>query len=380
MQTQTYNRIEVSGGSSLFLEWPSGKSLRIDAEGRWANYQTGMTLYRRTLDARVVKQIGKSYILVSDEDAREISNSIRDQIEYVLNELRGGFLEIEYPGQEITNMDLEYRLSSALEWIYKPNYLENARFEEAYPEEIMILPPDRYRDLVIQPALGCPYAQCNFCAFYKDHTFRVLKEDELDTHIEAVKKLFGRTLQYRNGIFLGSASALSLSQRRVIQILKKVDGLLPKNRRGVAAFLDPDHAPDRDYNDYQELAKLGLSQATIGLETGQPELRKQLGKRSNLEKAINAIQFLKQAKIQVVLTILVGAGGRTFTDTHRTATTHFIENAGLNKKDIVYLSPLENSLIPVEMNQEVNRFRKALRQITPARISPYNMERFYYFA
>jgi len=380
MAAQTYNQIEVSGGSSLFLEWPSGKSIRIDTEGRWASYQTGRALYRRTLDAKVIKQVGKNYFLVKEEDAREISDNILGQIGHLMDELRTGSLEIEYPGQEITTQNLEDRLRETLEWMQKPEDSEKERFEAAYPEEIMILPPDRYRDLVIQPALGCPYAQCNFCAFYKNHTFRVMKEDELDAHIEAVKKLFGRTLQFRNGIFLGSASALSLSQRRVTQILKKVDGLLPNNRRGVAAFLDPDHAPDRDLPDYQEMSHLGLTQATIGLETGLPELREKLGKQANLDRVNTAIRFLKRANIQVVLTVLVGAGGRAYTDAHRFATKRYIENARLSKKDIVYLSPLEDSLTPTQMSQEVKRFRKTLRENTPARISPYNMDRFYYFA
>ena len=156
--------------------------------------------------------------------------------------------------------------------------------------------------------------------------------------------------------------------------------LFPNLRRGVAAFLDPDHSPVRSIADYRELAGLGLSQATIGLETGYPGLRSVLGKNGDLSQVKESIQTLKNAGIQIALTILIGAGGEKYLNEHKEKTIQFIHDMELSKRDLIYLSPLAGSLSAAKMEEEISSFKWFLKQQTKARILPYHMERFFYFS
>jgi hypothetical protein len=371
------HNIQIFSGSSLFIELPDNRSLRLDREGRWSSYQDGLALYRRTLDSKVIKVQKQTYSFVSPEESDKIIGDILKVLEIISHEIghSSSILDISKNNEA----DVKLWIQKSIAFLHKPNDLEVQLFNMAYPEGIQILPPDRYRDLVIQPALGCPSGQCTFCAFYKNNRFRVLSDIEFDRHLEAVQNLFGENIGERNGIFLDSASALSLSQRRMITILDKIVSIIPDNKRGVAAFLEPDHAPDRTPNDYLDLKNRGLKQVTIGLETGNNKLRRQLGKNGELTKLASEVLTLKAADIQVALTVLVGAGGTDYTTKHLNDTIGFIRDIGLSKKDIVYLSPLTGSLPPDKLISELSVFRTSLKKVTSAHISPYHMERFYYF-
>jgi len=363
---------------SLFIELSEEQSLRIDRNGRWSSWQIGDHLYRRTYDSQIVSIKDGNYTLLSDEKHFPITQKIRDVLQSLSQKLHNGDIDFSLPVNKL-NIIKEW-INKSIIWSRNSVEYEKRLFHTAYPEGIQILPPDRYRDLVIQPALGCPSGNCTFCAFYKNNRFRIKSDNEFRRHIEAVKNLLGENIHDRNGIFLDSASALSLSQRRMINVLNLINNFFPNSKRGIASFLDPDHAPFRTVSDFLELKKRGLSQVTIGLETGSPSLRKMLGKSDNLEILKKTVDALKAADIQVALTVLIGAGGMGKVDHHRGETVNLIKNLDLSKPDIIYLSPLNGSIPTDRINSEMAAFKDILKEIIPSHISPYNMERFYYFS
>jgi radical SAM superfamily enzyme YgiQ (UPF0313 family) len=372
------HNIKIFSGYSLFIEMPDNRSLRLDREGRWSSYQKGLALYRRTLDSKIIKVQERTYSLINLEESEKITGEISSILEVISKKSGRSHSDLYQSKNNVP--DIKRWIQKSIAFLHKPIDLEVQRFNNAYPEGIQILPPDRYRDLVIQPALGCPSGQCTFCAFYKNNRFRVLTDIEFDRHLEAVRNLFGENKGERNGIFLDSASALSLSQRRMIRIFDKIADLIPNSKRGIAAFLDPDNAPKRNLKDFIALKDRGLSQVTIGLETGYPFLRKRLGKSEDLSILKRTVKIIRDAGIQVALTILVGAGGSDFIKDHHSKSTQFIQDLGLSKRDIIYLSPLSDSLSPSHLTTEISNFGQTLKKVTNARISPYHMERFYYFS
>jgi radical SAM superfamily enzyme YgiQ (UPF0313 family) len=272
------------------------------------------------------------------------------------------------------------RLASVERW-NADRYSDLAReFGRAYPEPVPILPPNRSLDIVVLPALGCPWARCTFCAFYRDQTFRILSEAEFAEHLRLVKNLFGSTESSRSGIFLGSANALALSDRRLLAVLDAVRSHFGERPRGVAAFWDPDHAPARTHAHYQELAKAGLVSVFAGLETGKPELRSRLGKHPDLDAFIARVRQAKGAKIAIGITLLAGipdaeARGATHIDQSCAA----VRELELDAQDVVFVSPFDRAE-PQRARSEARALTEALRAVTQARIAPYAMDSFRYYA
>jgi radical SAM superfamily enzyme YgiQ (UPF0313 family) len=278
----------------------------------------------------------------------------------------------------VDRQELLARLGAASRWDAAEHGREALRFDAAYPERVPILPPDRYRDVVVQPATGCPAARCAFCAFYRDAPFAPLSPARFDAHLEAVRSLFGRALPGRTGIFLGSASALSLPQPSLLAAMARAGAVLGEMPRGIAAFADPDHAPSRSAAAYRELRSAGMSAVLVGLETGWPDLRRRLGKRSDLGPLRAMVGGLKEAGVPCAISILAGIAAED-PERHARDTAGVVAELALGPGDIVYVSPLDASPGP-HAAREVSLLREALRGRTAARVAPYRVDLFRYYA
>jgi radical SAM superfamily enzyme YgiQ (UPF0313 family) len=360
------------GGASI--DDGPGSHLRLDRDGRWSSLQGDDGFFRRCLDGAVVRSVageptevrGAPVHALAQERARSYATALRAGREAVLRGAAHG------------ESELLAVLDRAAAW--NPGRLEGERerYSAAHPQPVQILPPDRYRDIVVQPATGCPHASCGFCAFFKDQRFAVLGVPEFDAHLQAVAALFGAGLPARDGLFLGSGSALSLPAGRLLGVLGACGEAFGELRRGVAAFHDPDHSARHSAADWQALFEAGLRQVVLGLETGDPELRRSLGKSGELGRLEEAVRGQKGAGLTVGITVLVGAG-KQGEQGHREATLRLLDSLPLERADRVYLSPLEGSMEPARLLEEGERWLEAARQLSAA-VAPYRMERFRYYA
>jgi len=368
------------GPGDLAVETPDGRSLRVDAEGRWGSFRPGRALRRRTLDGLVLAHEGPQLRRLEPAEADAVH---RDAVAFAASlaeRIARGDFALDLHGADATESALLDRLGAAARWTVSRYHDEARRFAEAYPEPVFILPPDRYHDVVVLPAVGCPHGRCSFCGFYRERGFRVLEPDEFEAHVEAVRRFFGRARLARRGVFLGSASALSIPGATLARVLAIVRRELGEPVRGMAAFHDPDHAPRRDAADHAALKAAGLRTVTVGLETGLPALREALGKRPELDRVQAAVTAQKRAGLTTGVTVLIGAGGPAAAPDHLAATAAVIRQMPLEPSDMIYLSPLAESLSQAELAVEYRRFRASLAEATRARIVPYRVERYFYFS
>lgn len=375
-------RLRVRIGVDLVLEDGADEHLvRLDPLGRWATARFGALTRRRTLDGHVVIRRGKTSVPLDAADASAIHERVRQLLAGWVLSLRRRDVELEFHGEtRVTDSEL-------IEWIERASAYDAERFarerehyEHAYPERIPVLPPDRARDLVVLPAVGCPHAKCAFCSLHDDRRFRVFAEGEFLERLHHLARWMGGSLRSRSGAFLGSASALSLSQERLTRVLTHVREVLGQFQDGVAAFHDPDHAPRRDVTAFEELVAHDLRHVTIGLESGDPALRAALGKSKDLSRLRTAIAFQRVAGLRQAVTILIGAGGLDARRTHRERTVECVRTLELTARDRVFLSPLAGSLPPDVMTAEQRALRDELRNVTSALVAPYALDRFAHLA
>jgi len=378
---QSFSPLKVRiGPGDLALETPTEVFLRLDAEGRWCSFRPGSALHRRTLNGEVVVHDGRSVRILSDDTASDLHETVVLFTAILTDKIENGSVEVTLQDYDDRKALLLDRLRTAAAWTPARYEQEKERFADAYPEPVFILPPDRYRDVVLLPAQGCPHGRCSFCAFYKGRDFRILDSAEFEHHLAAVQRFFGKAIHSRKGVFLGSASALSLPQPALLGVLDKVNRSMGPQTRSIAAFQDPDHSPRRIPEDYRALLEAGLDFITVGLETGLPSLRNALGKNASVERVLEAVIHQKSVNVHCGVTVLVGAGGRTAAPDHLTATAGVLSKMPLDSRDLVYLSPLKGPLLPAELEREFGRFREALSRAIPAKIVPYHIDRYHYFS
>ncbi|MEW6278514.1 MAG: radical SAM protein [Candidatus Eremiobacterota bacterium] len=200
-----------------------------------------------------------------------------------------------------------------------------------------ILPPDRYRSLVLQLTRGCSYNRCGFCTFYRGEPHRVRSREPFRRHVEEVCSAFGPGLASLRGVFLGEGNAASLSTGTLMDAL----GVVREAGLGdVGAFLDT-FTTARSASEWAELVSAGLRELYLGVESGSKLVLKLLRKPGSPGRVASLVGALKGAGLSVSVILLCGAGG------HEHATRHLTESAGLLRRlplgrgDRVYLSDLE---------------------------------------
>jgi radical SAM superfamily enzyme YgiQ (UPF0313 family) len=239
--------------------------------------------------------------------------------------------------------------------------LDAARFAEVY-SPIGILPPDQYLALVLQATVGCSFNTCTFCDLYRQ-PFRIKTPDEFRRHIREVCAYLGDSILLRQrSIFLGAANALAVPMPRLLPLFEimqeelappllksasrfqerpQVPRFLRQWSGGeVYAFLDAFTGTRKSEEDYRALAERGLRRVYIGLESGHDPLLEFVRKPGHAHDAIETVQTIKAAGINVGLIVLIGLGGERFAAGHAADTVEVLNQMPLDDSDLLYFSDL----------------------------------------
>lgn len=233
----------------------------------------------------------------------------------------------------------ERRRREVLRWTPEA-LLDPTPYRRAYAWPISILPPDAYLSVVLQATTGCTWNHCAFCAFYQDRPFRRRHEAEFREHVEAVLDLLGRGRLLRRGVFLADGNALALSET-LLPLLEEVGRRFPGEP--ILGFLDLFTGVKKEASWWKRLAALGLRRAYVGLETAHPPLLALLNKPGHPKEAVSLVEVLKRAGLSLGVILMVGAGGRAYERAHREDSLSLLAELPLDRGDIVYLSPFQET-------------------------------------
>ncbi|MCL6271344.1 hypothetical protein M3P05_15595 [Sansalvadorimonas sp. 2012CJ34-2] len=346
----------------------SSVSLRLNSEGYWCSARFDGEFYRRCLDGEVIASVsGES---IPEMACQEICERVRT---FCIDSQGADFC---LKGSTADSVEKASRLSFE-------HYKNQSRlYQKVYPESVPVLPPDRYRDLVVPLTTGCPNGKCTFCAFYRDKPFRVLSDDELQQRLSDILSLVPSGVAGRQGIFLGSANALAIPVSRLVSLLNVIDKRLGKSEKGVACFGDADFMGRRTSQDWKQLYASGLSQVVIGLESGYADLRSRLGKSANLEKTRQLVSELKNTGIRVGLTVLTGVCDKESLNEHFLATQAFLQSLNLDAEDKTYISPWfsDGDQPSLRAFEEAEELKALLKTTIHARVTLYSSHNFHYFS
>jgi radical SAM superfamily enzyme YgiQ (UPF0313 family) len=258
---------------------------------------------------------------------------------------------------------------------------ERAAFARVY-RPVRMLPPDSTNALVLQVTEGCSWGRCTFCSLYEGVPFRVKDERALLEHVDGVEALLGAGAAQRTRVFLGDANALLAPMPRLLQALALARARFPAaTRDGAGAFVDAFSGRGRTEDELRALRDAGLRRLTVGLESGSLALLRSLRKPSTPDAVAELVRVAHRAGLAVAVTVLAGAGGRTFEREHEVETARVVRALDLGPSDLVFLSPLVGSggggvepLEPAEVSAQARRLNEALGG-GPWRVVPYDLRR-----
>jgi radical SAM superfamily enzyme YgiQ (UPF0313 family) len=190
--------------------------------------------------------------------------------------------------------------------------------------EPVFRPPSEARSLILQVTNGCSWNRCTFCEMYTQpqKKFRLKPQDEIERELAAVA---AHGIAVRR-IFLADGDAMTLSFRRLKEILLAVRNILPGVQR-VASYCLPRNLKNKTVEQLSELRELGLNLFYVGCESGDDLVLERVNKGETFETSLSALQKIKTAGSRSSIMILNGMGGRHYSEQHAVNSARLMNEA-----------------------------------------------------
>lgn len=167
-------------------------------------------------------------------------------------------------------------------------------------------PPSEARSYILQCTVGCSHNKCTFCSMYKDKKYYVRSLEDILSDIRMAKQYFGDL----DKVFLADGDALAMNKQDLLTILKSLYQNFPSLKH-VGIYASPDSILKKELSELRELKAAGLTIAYLGVETGDPQLLKDIRKGVTREEMLAAGKKIKAAGIILSVTVILGLAGRT---------------------------------------------------------------------
>lgn len=179
-------------------------------------------------------------------------------------------------------------------------------------EGIVYRPPSEAMSLIIQVTIGCRHNRCTFCSMYKDKEFRIRTREEIYRDLKEMSALYGE-MPLR--IFLADGDALTIETDRLLEILAWIRQLFPACKR-VTVYGTAGDVIRKSVPELISLKDAGLAMVYLGAESGSDAILRHIRKGLNRDHMILAGEKLKEAGIDLSLTLISGLGGRKHLEEH----------------------------------------------------------------
>ncbi|MFO0907968.1 MAG: hypothetical protein U0794_06335 [Isosphaeraceae bacterium] len=397
-----------SGAFSLY--YGDAPIFHFDLEGRWQRVYVHGRHYLKGLDSTIQaidrEREGKHLTLhrrtLGFVEGGELDDLIRATALDLLAELASGRFEAIDPPPKARALSID-ELVGFLERISSWNaaawFSHRERFLATYRGHLPLLPPDCTAPVVLQATCGSETGSV-FGGAVDPTPFESRTVEEFESHAKSVARLLGRRVAQCKQIVLAGADVLRRPTGDVAGYLQAALrefpaelGSTPRQPDksddararldGVHAFLDRLDDPGKNAVDWRTLATHGLVRVTLGIESGDPDVRAAYGKTWNSDDLIRLVQNLKAASIGVGVLLLVGAGGVARDDeAHAAATADLVNALPLGAGDLVSLldahelSQGRNAAEPVSGERYAARLDDLRMRLAPlrerqAKVAPY---------
>jgi len=179
--------------------------------------------------------------------------------------------------------------------------------------EPLFRPPSEANALILQVTNGCSWNKCAFCEMYTapQKKFHIKQLDTIKQEIELAVKHY----PYTRRVFLADGDAMTLSTRRLLEILTSIRTHFPNLNR-ISSYCLPRNLKHKSVDELKELRELGLSLLYVGAESGDDELLEHINKGETFASTAEALHKIHDANIKSSVMILNGLGGNLFSKQH----------------------------------------------------------------
>lgn len=141
-------------------------------------------------------------------------------------------------------------------------------------------------------------------------------------------------------VFLADGDALCIPQKRLVEILRSVNRIIPSVER-IGIYANAKNILRKSREDLEVLRSLKLGIIYMGVETGDEALLEKICKGATYDQLVEAGRRVKAAGITLSVTVLLGIGGVEGSQSHARGTAR-----ALTDMDPDYVGALSVIVVP----------------------------------
>jgi radical SAM superfamily enzyme YgiQ (UPF0313 family) len=168
----------------------------------------------------------------------------------------------------------------------------------------IIRPPSEADSILLQVSVGCSHNRCTFCGAYRKKRFAIKSMERIEADIRHA----GLHCRDQRRLFLVDGDPLIIPQARLLAILDKVREHLPWVTR-VGCYANAKAISLKSDGELAELRRRGLGMLFLGLESGDDEVLRRVGKWGDSERITMHARRAIHAGFKLNVTVLLGLGG-----------------------------------------------------------------------
>lgn len=218
----------------------------------------------------------------------------------------------------------------------------------------IIRPPSEWKSYFLPLTSGCSNNTCTFCNYYGSK-LRIRDIDEAKKEIDALTLYMNHGVRVPSmpavvyyiarewdgrTVFLQDGDALSYPFPGLREVLQYLNDKFPGLQR-IGSYATPLDILRRSADELRELANLKLNILYMGVESGDDEVLKKVGKGANYSQVVEAGKKVKTAGITLSVTVILGLGGVEGSERHALQTAKILDEI-----DPDYAGALTLTLVP----------------------------------
>jgi len=199
--------------------------------------------------------------------------------------------------------------------------------------EPLFRPPAEANSLIVQVTEGCAYNRCLFCPMYKGKNFRVHSPAEIAAHLCKLKSVYGPG---HSRAFLADGDALVMDTADFLAAMAQVRSAFPTVRR-IAAYGSVFSLAGKTADDLLKLKTAGLRTVYLGLESGDEETLRRMGKYMAAPRMAEICRLVVEAGLNLSVMVVIGLGGRSRSLPHAEASARLVNEIGPSHTSLLNL-------------------------------------------
>lgn len=152
---------------------------------------------------------------------------------------------------------------------------------------------------------------------YKNMQYHELPINEVTKRIE----IAAETWPDATRVFLGDGDVMAIGREKLLAVLQLIRKIMPRVKR-ISMYANGHSIATHDTDTLTQMKANGLHTVYLGLESGDDTVLHLVRKRETAAEMIEAVQRVQDIGIRASVMILIGIGGKKYTQTHAQNTAH----------------------------------------------------------